>query len=353
MGSRWTRSLMFLTFSALVLISGFNLLVDPLQQYKIFTAVKPVYLNPRYLNAGIAKSHTYDSVVVGTSMSENFFLNDVSSLLNFKNPVKLTISGANVHDINRILDTAYKYQNIKDVLCDIHYYSYTGEVHTFSKGATSLPGYLYDDNLFNDYQYLMNIDTVKLSLRALKFNIFNADNILLDQNRMYQWQHNFLSSFGKENIWRAWRSRSKDIKVETMQASEKFERLKNNFDVNLLPIIEKHPETNFYFYYPPYSILKYKQFMERSWLGSALKFKKYVFDVLNEYPNVKIYDFQIAEEITHNLNTYRDISHYHQNTNHWILEQIRDDNYRVSHNNVNNINKKLLHQIDVFDFENE
>jgi hypothetical protein len=50
--------------------------------------------------------------------------------------------------------------------------------------------------------------------------------------------------------------------------------------------------------------------------------------------NVKLYDFQIAKKITHNLSNYHDLDHYHQNINKWILEEIKKNNFRVSEKNI-------------------
>jgi len=353
MGKSWIKLFVFFVTLFLSVAAGLNVFVDPLQQYKNINIVQPVYLNARYLNAGIAKSYDYDSLVIGTSMSENFLLNAVTTELGFQKPIKMTVSGASVHDINKVLKTAYKYNNINNVLYDIHYYSYTGDVGEFSKGKGSLPEYLYDDNLINDYQYLLNVDTIKLSFRALKFSLFDDENIILDKNHMYQWQHLFENSFGTKKLIKAWDKRAKDYNVTLIKSQNSFEKLRNNFDTNILPIVKAHPETTFYFYYPPYSILKYKQFKNRGWFINILLFKKYLFTALSKYSNVKLYDFQTAKEITHNLKNYRDISHYHQKTNQWMLQEIKKDNFRVTSENVEKTNKEISAQINDFNLSNQ
>ena len=55
---------------------------------------------------------------------------------------------------------------------------------------------------------------------------------------------------------------------------------------------------------------------------------------LSEFSNVAIYDFQSAIEITTNLNNYKDFTHYHQNINNWMIEQIKVKNYLVTHYNI-------------------
>ena len=49
--------------------------------------------------------------------------------------------------------------------------------------------------------------------------------------------------------------------------------------------------------------------------------------------NVFLYDFQIAKEITHNLNNYKDLTHYSQDINYWIIDQIRYNNFHLTPEN--------------------
>ena len=86
--------------------------------------------------------------------------------------------------------------------------------------------------------------------------------------------------------------------------------------------------------------------MDNKLFINNLKFKEYVFNRLSEYANVKIYDFQVAKEITHNLNNYRDFSHYHQRVSQWILEQIQEDEYLVNYQTVTLFNDILKEDVE-------
>ena len=65
-------------------------------------------------------------------------------------------------------------------------------------------------------------------------------------------------------------------------------------------------------------------------LNTILKFKEYMFNKLITLENVSLYDFQIAKEITHNLNNYKDLTHYSQNISFWIIDQISNGAFLVT-----------------------
>jgi hypothetical protein len=79
------------------------------------------------------------------------------------------------------------------------------------------------------------------------------------------------------------------------------------------------------------------------------EFKKYVYSATKELGNVRLYDFQVAKEITHDLANYRDLSHFHQRINTWMLEQIAADRYRVNAETVERYHAELLAQVEDFD----
>jgi hypothetical protein len=61
--------------------------------------------------------------------------------------------------------------------------------------------------------------------------------------------------------------------------------------------------------------------------------------------NVELFDFQITKEITHNLNNYKDITHYSQDINYWILEQINKNNFLLNTQNKDNIESTFRNQL--------
>ena len=75
-----------------------------------------------------------------------------------------------------------------------------------------------------------------------------------------------------------------------------------------MPFVEEHPETEFYFFFPPYSILYWHNVMQDNSLNATMAQYRYVADRLLQYDNVHLFYFQNMEEVT-DLNNYADYSH--------------------------------------------
>ena len=72
---RFLAAFLFSLCSLLGATAGVNYVVDPLHYYRGLTAINPVFLGSalqRYLNVGLARNFSYDTVVIGSSLTENF-----------------------------------------------------------------------------------------------------------------------------------------------------------------------------------------------------------------------------------------------------------------------------------------
>ena len=173
-------------------VGGVNYVVDPLQQYRVETFYPIAYDGDkeRYKNAGFAKNFTYDSVVLGTSMTENFIIDEVEEKLNFKKVIKLCVSGGSAKEQSITLGTSINSnKNLKNVLWGLDTFVFVGNPDRLRQGMGTFPFYLYDTNKLNDYQYLLSIDTLKDSGKAIVKPYFKKNEIIYNYNIMYQWQH--------------------------------------------------------------------------------------------------------------------------------------------------------------------
>ncbi len=334
------------------LIGIINWVIDPFQQYRVDTFYPISYDTDkqRYKNGGFAKNFSYDSLILGTSMTENFILSEVEEELNFKKAIKLSISGGSAKEQSITLGTAItNNKNLKNVLWGLDTFVFFGEEDNLAYGEGSFPFYLYDSNYFNDYEYLLSINTLKASGEALVNPHLINDKVIYDQNRMYQWQHNFPNSFTQENVQNAWDNREEFLNFE--EDKQTFLYMRNSFDTNFLQIIKNNPQIHFKVFFPPYSILVFKVFEEREQMIDVLEFKKYVYHCLLECKNVTLYDFQTTSKTTTNLDNYKDLTHYHQKINTWILEQIKVKKYLVTKENIDQHLQNLRDQIQAYNLK--
>lgn len=347
---KWTKKFLLLSLLGIISMISINYILDPFQQYRKANFYKPMFDNERYMNPGLTKTYTFTDVIIGSSMTENFILSDAKNILKFENPIKLCMSGISAHETNIMLGTAFKNnKNIRNVLYGIDFFSFYGKPSRLFNGDGSLPLYLYDDTFLNDYQYLLNIDTTKYFLNSLIEKRMSKHTQKFDFNRMYQWQHtNNITDFKEEKLLKMW-ANSKFRKEKYFI----FDEMKLSFDINIISLIKNNPNINFYIYYPPYSVLAYKKIELENQLDEILAFKSYVYNQLKQFKNVKLYDFQVAKNITYNLDNYKDFNHHHQKINTWVLEQIKDSNYLISNNeDYNNQIKSFLFDIKNYKIKN-
>jgi len=319
------------SFLITVFIGLINYIVDPFQQYRVNTFYPISYDGDkqRYKNGGFAKNFSYDSLILGTSMTENFILDEVEEKLNFKKVIKLSLSGGSAKEQSITLQTAINNnKNLKNILWGLDTFIFVGKPDNLSYGEDSFPFYLYDSNKLNDYKYLLSINTLKESWQAvLNPYLISKNRLIYEKNKMYQWQHNFQNSFTQENVQNAWENREEFLDFESDKQT--FTYMKNSFDKNFLEIIKNNPQIHFKIFFPPYSFLTFKVFEERNQITDVINFKEYVSSSLLDCKNVDIYDFQTANEITTNLSNYKDLTHYHQKINSWILQQMKENKYEI------------------------
>lgn len=350
---RWILLYFIMVLGGGIFIGISNYVVDPFEQYHKPFLHKPYYeKDQRYRNAGLIKNYEFDSVVVGTSMMQNFKLSDIEQNLNYKTPLKLSISGGSAYELGKTLSTALQFTEVKNVLFVLDVFSFKGIPKRLRYGKGSMPFYLYDQKFYNDYPYLMSLDTLGKTWNVLSRD-YNQNDPLFNLDNMFQWQHFFEDDFGRLKLLEEWKSseRNKNFNTNFNILDYSFDNLKDSFDLNLLPLILKYKNTKFTVIFPPYSIMAYKDIEEKLWLDSYLKFKRYISDHLVKLTNVSLYDFQIAEEISYKLDNYKDLTHFHQDINLWILENLKENKFLVEANSINYFESTLLHQIMTYHVE--
>jgi hypothetical protein len=69
---------------------------------------------------------------------------------------------------------------------------------------------------------------------------------------------------------------------------------------------------------------------------------------LTQFPNVRLYDYREASQITCNLNNYMDLIHHSPAVDAQVLSMLRDDLYRVDAANPQASSDRLKSQVDAY-----
>lgn len=317
--------------------------IDPYHRYHKHPIISPVYKDDYRMIPNLLDTMEYDSLVAGSSMCLDFSLADVRNLLKWKNPIKITALGCRPATFKRFTDKAFKNQKIRQVLSVI-------DISVFAKEPGShyipLEPFLYSRSLLHECAYLFNGDIV-FGANAAVIQAHLENDPLLNPDLMFcNDDGSGRVKSGKERVWKVLRSqrRSETGWIGEMRQhglAELERRMMGSFEECYLALIRAHPETEFIFFYAPYSYLYWGFVQQEDMLAFLLDTKARMAALLLAQPNVSVYDFQAEADIVTDLSYYRDISHYSSAINHLIVERIAAGRNRCGPDTVAENAKKI------------
>lgn len=324
--------------AAVMLLSAY---IDPFFQYHAPLEDFPYVVDHQVnQNPGMAKHMEYDSVILGSSMTVNFNTNWFEELMGLKT-LKLSYSGAFPKDQANIMDIIFQNEREVDaVFLGIDVITYSGGVE---ETKYPIPEYLYDDHVWNDVPYLLNKDVV---LRYIMRPLADPDKTDLATMYASWWTEEY---YNKQWVMHNY------VPAEPAREEadpEKFiDNIRANMDANICPYIEANPDTEFYVFYPPYSILYWNDVLQEKQLEAVLREYEYISERLFAYDNVRVFFFPNQEWIICDLDRYADYSHYHPDINRYMAECFADGECVVTEANLKEELEKMKKIVEEYDFE--
>lgn len=283
-------------------------------------------LEIRGLNWGVARNHDYDAIITGSSMAMNHYPEVADSLWGWKTK-NFSIMGATDDDYAVILPFVISQRKVHNIILGIDFFS-------FARRRGAINKYLYDDNVWNDYEYLWNYTSLKNAVSFLR-NPLNEKNL-----------YHFNSSIGRKQLMDDFK---KNYKKGYPELDFSIEEMMRRFDESVLCTIANNGDNiRWYVYFPPYSIGEFIIYDIHDDLDSILKFKQYIITKLLNLNNVMLFDFQQSPWID-NLNEYMDLRHHSHEYNKEILRKIYDGKFQSEKDgNVSNIRSLVKQYRDSF-----
>ena len=343
-GKMYSKTVVIAVIAVLLLIGTVNVLIDPLFQYhKPLFGLEPVITSERYQDAGIAKNFEFDNAVIGNSLSENFVLSELDDALGGKT-VKLTASGSHALDWTYILKLlSRRAPQTKTVLCNLDPYIFAAS-HTELKHY--LPDYLYDRFLLNDVNYLFNFTILGyFTLDTLKKN---KNGNIPDYDRFEVWDDDV--EYGRDVVLKNYKRA--EISEDPRDTSDYTENIADNIAL-LIPYFEKMPDTDFVFFFSPFSML----FWDSQIRSGSVQMQKAGYlkacEMLSEYDNVRLYlwtDDQMFG-IMGDLDHYIDEAHYDPEVCSVIARRIKVGQGLLTRENYKEEVDKFFDFIYSFDYD--
>lgn len=146
-------------------------------------------------------------------------------------------------------------------------------------------------------------------------------------------------------------TRMRPLALSEMEPVDDFlERASVNLE-KITSFIEKYPETTFYVFAPPYSILYWDYANRQGRTDAYMAVTEYAIEQLLQYSNVKLFYFQNVEQIVTNLDNYKDFSHYSAEISYDIVEYMKNEDYLLTKENYQFELDKMKTLIKTFDYE--
>ena len=332
---KWLKLFIGIVACVLVAVMALMAWIDPFFHYhKPLPGFYYELSNERAQNDGIVRHFDYDAVITGTSLTQNFKAGEMDALFDC-NSVKVCFSGATSKEMAVLMDAALSTHEVRYIVASASDFSGSFiQDKDYMQEMFDYPEYLYNNNLLDDVRYLLNRDVlVQYLLPMLVKKVSGAQGGITSFDVYSNWTASKplrgMAAMGDMSAYR------NDLEQAPL-TPEEAEKTRANVEQNLVRIANENPDTTFYFFMPPYSVVAWGRFFSE---GNALKYieaEEIAAGLLTACENVKFFSFSLEEAIPFDLENYTDSSHYEEEVNSYMLEAMAKDDprYRITKENA-------------------
>jgi hypothetical protein len=335
----------FLCASVFVVLAAvaLNFVVDPLQLFRPARFYHPMYsTDSRMQNAGLIRSQDFDTVFMGTSLAIHFKQSDFDRLLG-THCLKLAMTGSTSHEQSFVIATALE-RHPKRVIWqmddwifqdapDIDHDPYL-PAELYRRDFKGVAGYLFSGAMARESLWLLvgSIKPLEKVVARLtngvvfKFPIATADDINILRPDV-----DVAAAYNAKKAMASFTTITAPARRAYLAVGYDYAAMVRNFERDAIGLIAKNPDVKFDIYFPPYSILQWVAMRDASpaTLKIVYDFTVYAANRLAQFPNVSLYDFRAAKEITHDLGNYADVIHHSPTVDLKVLGMLAEKRYLV------------------------
>lgn len=314
---KWAIKTIAFSAALLLILATVTFAVDPLYQYR-YDENDSYYLNFQFSCAGLIKNYKYDSVMLGSSMTQNFDPDLFKEKMDL-DLLKVNMGGMTIPETCFYLDFINKNASCKKVFVsiDLQRFAIAPENAEFN-----IPRYLangYED----DYRYLLSsevytrflpVDLMIKGMEALKISLPSFIRDATDVDELGAWHQSF--PVGEDKVIKSLKENG--FGVSTIEANGVEAPVNANIDLLFSTLKNLNPNTEYVLFFPPYSSLYWIYARYNGHFEAFSDAKERIFELSQNHKNVTVYDFQNFE-LTAELENYRDISHYSKDINDYLV----------------------------------
>ena len=343
---KWTLICLLAAGLILALAAAVTALIDPLFHFHApLEGLSYAIYDERYQNDGIVRHFDYDAVITGTSMTENFKTSQFDELFGV-NAVKTSYSGATFRELRENLERAFEtHPDIKCVLFSLDQYCLVqdGDALTYE----DYPTYLYDDEPLNDVNYLLNKDVLLGHMtETLAYTLYGWDTTGFDEYA--NWTEG--SVFGAEAVLAQYDRPEKAGETVPFSPEDRAV-LEENLQHNILDLARAHPDTEFYLFFPPYSVVWWD--MEQRWgsLDRQIDIQLAAAEQLLTADNIRLFSFCDDFDVAGDLSLYKDIFHFNEDISGRILRDMAAGEHELTEEDLAGYGARLREWYGSYDYD--
>ena len=344
---KWGIGFLMTTVALLLILGGLTAVVDPYFHYHgPLKGLSYPDGNERYQNDGILRHFTYDAMITGNSMTENFRVSELNDLFGVS-AVKVPLNGSKFKEVDLQVRRAIACNpDLRLVVRDV-----SGGMLYEDKDAMrtdiTLPEYLYDSNPLNDVQYVFNKE-ILLEATAETLMRTAQGQPSIDFDTYQFWDDTMLH--GPETV----RERGLNfIDLPGREGDEEavLQGIRESMEQNFVQTARENPDIEFYCFIPPYSICWWQRLSEENSIELYVRYCEAACETLLECGNIRLFSFFDDYDVVTDLNNYSDWAHYSADINSKLLRDMKEGAHALTIENCADYWQGVQDFYTAFDYE--
>lgn len=329
---KWCIAFLAIIVSVLFIVGAANVIVDPYFHYHKPLSNLEYPLDSgrqRYINDGIVRNFDFNALIIGSSMTENFKTSQMNELFGVE-AAKVCYMGTTYYEISTNVQKAIdNHEKIEMAVIGLDLTRLCDQSNAVRDDMGTYPTYLYDNNYFNDAEYILNKDVLlEDTYRVIKYT--KAGNITTSFDEYSNWMDTAV--FGADAV-KATYTRTEFAAPDYEALARQQAMIYDNVTLNLVELARNNPDTEFYVFFPPYSICYWDEVYQRGITEWQFDNVKIATELLLECDNVHVYAFFDEYDMVCDLNNYKDMAHYSEEINADILEWMANGEHELTKEN--------------------
>lgn len=315
----------------LAILGGTVIYVDPFFHYhKPLPRLAYPIDSERYQNDGISRHFTYDAVLTGTSMMENFKASRFDRLFGVRS-IKIPYAGGYYKEVDQAVRRAISYNpQVRMVMRGLDRSFLLYPMDEWNPAAPS-PEYLLDHNPLNDVNYIFNKEVIFGTIPGVLARTEAGEQTTTPDEYMH-WAPD--REWGREAVLKTY-EREEGDREPAVFTEEDRRMVTDNLEQNVLAVARANPQVAFYYFIPPYSISWWdSELMAKGEFDRQMEGYRLMADLLLECGNIRLFAFDDQFDITCSLDNYMDVIHYSEEVGDQLLEWMADGSHMLTRENV-------------------